>query len=254
MSVKSPKTPTSLRTISSPSRTKNISPVSKQYKLEWSNYLNGIRIVPSPSDALPRLVEQFGEPSFIDTSSDGVAIWKKRDLEPNWRIFSRIVLRDEFVLNTEQDEIKNRKILKYRIESKDLKEPELEVEYRKEEIDKSHYDFIKFYSDFYISEEMIGDVLMISKSVMYDRQKEQLIVRSNNYPRAIATFLLCAEIAKGDRTIEEVKENKLYKIYLSAVMSDETSVKKQNDFLKRYMDYLDQGYTQELGMKDVTET
>lgn len=111
----------------------------------------------APRKRYPDLVKEFGEPDLVVNRPGGVALWDDRDY------WTSIMLVDESV---------------------EHKEP------------KPHCDFL--YSDInvYVPDDVLPQVLQLSKSIWYDRLKKQLTARCHFMGANVATLWLAMKIVR----------------------------------------------------------
>ena len=123
-----------------------------------------------PSFEYRKLVKRFGKPNFINNNPKGAVIWKKfRPGNP----FVRIMVIDESVAHY--------------------------TPYK-------HYCYLYMTIKYDIDDENISTVLSCSESVMYDKLKSELTVRSNSLERAMMWLVLVHDINKGYIDVKNIRE------------------------------------------------
>lgn len=131
-----------------------------------------------------KLVEKFGEPSFINTSPYGSAVWKKfGKCSP----FARIMIVDEKVIHTKPH---------------------------------NHCDFIYVTIKYHIDPKKMRDVLSISDSIMYDKLKQEVTVRCNTLETAVATIVMVDGVHNDIITNSQVSGGLMYGDYMSNARKD----------------------------------
>ncbi len=162
--------------------------ISSDMKTEWlsTGKLN-------PADRLNDLIKVYGNPSVIDKSKGGIAIWDKKTLKKQNRCWDRIVIRDEQIPHNKP---------------------------------ASHIDFLYTTVDYNVPIKKLLEVLGLSDSIMYDQLKQQITVRCHYEKANISTLVLAMRIADGELTLKKVKADDLYKKY---IMSEDEKQLKDNE-------------------------
>jgi hypothetical protein len=137
--------------------------------LSYHSY-SGPRWGKGPKTAYCRLVKVLGKPHYINTNPKGVSIWKK--FTPDTP-FTRVMLIDESVAQF---------------------------------IPYKHYGYLYVTINYEIDEKNIGDVLSCSESVMYDKLKKELTVRSNSLENSMVWLVLVHHINKGEIDVSQIRE------------------------------------------------
>ena len=130
------------------------------------------------------LTDKYGEPSNIDKSKGGMAIWHRDKLKKT--CFNKIVILDESVAHC---------------------------------VPKPHRDFLYTYVKYEIPEDKVLDVTSLSGSVAYDPLKKTLRARCGSEEANIATLYLAVSIGNSKITLSEVQENELYKKTIESTVS-----------------------------------
>ena len=126
-----------------------------------------------------KISKRFGNPSFVNPSSGGVALWKQFGKESP---FVRIMIVDE---------------------KKPHKKP------------APHYDFIYATIKYHIDPKKMMDVRAISDSIMYDRLKEELTVGCRTLEANMATMVMVDLVHKDIITKSHVADGLTYKRYIN---------------------------------------
>ena len=121
------------------------------------------------------LYEEYGKPMILADQPGGIVVWKRPG-----EFLHEIVLKDESVQHLEP---------------------------------KPHCDFLYASVQVHIPDEALPAVLMLSKSVMYDRLKQVLTARCHFMGASVATLLLGLRIAERPK-----KADKLYSSYGEHIM------------------------------------
>lgn len=132
-----------------------------------------------------KLVKRLGSPDYVNSNPKGVSIWKKfSPCSP----FTRIMLIDEAV-------------------------PQF--------IPYKHYGFLYVTINYEIDKEMIEPILSCSESVMYDKLKRELTVRSNSLENAMVWLILIHDINKEKISQSQIQDEIKSRSSLAHCKSDE---------------------------------
>lgn len=140
------------------------------YFTKWTSEHNG----ESARIALPTIVQQLGYPSQIDPRAKGGAIWFENTLRDHGIIcFNMVLILDEAIPTEEP---------------------------------VPHATFLYIWSPLRIPFEYatkaywerLGQLLQLSKSITYDRVKEEICVRTNSLGAGKATIMLAQQVAEGN--------------------------------------------------------
>lgn len=149
------------------------------------------------SDAVAYLAvatNKWGPPDNISKNKGGIAIWSRNKLKNT--CFEQIELRDESVPHC---------------------------------VPLPHRDFLYTYIKYDIHPDRFSDVLSLSGSVSYDPLKKLLSARCGSNEANIATLYLATEIASGNRNIDDIQKNKLYKKTIVSTSNKENVNKLYNN-------------------------
>lgn len=137
----------------------------------------------------------YGQPSAVDPSSDGLAIWKADKLANG--CLNRIEVRDEAILHN---------------------------------IPTNHYDFVYAFVGYDLAASRFLDVTSLSGSIGYDQTRKELWARCGNIEAAIATLALATQIGEGYISLNYANANELLGHYLTA-SQDPNQAMRLNDLL-----------------------
>ncbi len=146
-----------------------------------------------PKQRLSETIVKYGKPTAIINARGGMAYWHKPSLKPSLKHTSKsynypdtcyewLMIKDEDIPHT------------YPV---------------------AHSDF--FYGSVVIDipDDKLLDVLLISKSMWYDRLTKQLIARCHFEEAIVGSLLLGVRVAKGTLTLEAIERDDLYKKYMA---------------------------------------
>ena len=131
-----------------------------------------------PKKEYHKLVSKFGNPSFLNPSPDGAAVWKRFRSECP---FIRLMIIDENVPH---------------------------------DLPSKHCDYIYTTINYYIDPKKLMDVLAISDSIMYDKLKEELTVRCHSLEVNMAILVLIDKVHKDIITQNQMADGFTYKQYI----------------------------------------
>ena len=121
------------------------------------------------------LVLKYGQPSTVDTSRGGSAIWKRERLINT--VFQRIELRDELVPHC---------------------------------IPTNHYDFISATVNYDVSPSKFLDINSVTGGITYDPLKKELTSRGNSMNENIVALALAIQIVEDQLSLPYAQANGLY--------------------------------------------
>lgn len=153
-------------------------------ELEWEDRLEEDYGNTNPVQGYIPLVDEFGTPTSIDTQRKGMAYWNRRTLRARGDLLlQRVEVYDEMVVHST---------------------PTL------------HYDYVYAYIKLSIPSSRVCQVLAISPTITYDPLKQWLRIRCRYMGAIYAIMLLCAYVARGELTIEDIEQRALYTEYVLA--------------------------------------
>lgn len=176
------------------------------YFTKWTSQYNG----ESAREALPAVAQQLGYPSQLDPRAEGGAIWFKNTLRDHGVVcFNMVLLLDEAIPHEEPT---------------------------------PHAGFLYVWAplkipfDFGTESywERVGQILKLSKSITYDRLKEEICVRCNSLGAVKATIMLAQRIANGDVSLLVVETYQVLKKLIEATNPKSPSYNPQAEH--NYMD------------------
>lgn len=135
------------------------------------------------SDYVHFVANKFGQPSAVDPTKNGIAIWK-RELLGN-TCLNRIEVRDEAVPHAMM----------------------------------RHLDYVYVFVDYEISEARQMDIYSVTNNVGYDKTKKQLWARCSTVEGCIGILALCTQIGNTSITPLFAKANEMLQQYLIASQS-----------------------------------
>jgi hypothetical protein len=132
-----------------------------------------------PKKEYHKIVTRFGNPSFVNSTPNGAAVWKifKKDCP-----FVRLMVVDESVPH---------------------------------DTPGSHCDYTYTTINYYIDPKKLMDVLAISDSLMYDKLKEELTSRCSTLEANMAILVLADKVHKSIITNSQVADGITYKKYIA---------------------------------------
>ena len=145
--------------------------IQAKYNLNWNSLQAASAIVP--------LIMKYGEPSTVDSSRGGSAVWKSDRLIGT--IFTRIELRDESVPHCTP---------------------------------MSHYDFIYGYINYDVSPSKFLDISSIMGGISYDKLKKELRARGGCMEEVLVALAIATQIGEGQLSLQYVQANELYKQWI----------------------------------------
>lgn len=150
----------------------------------------------SPGLTLPSLLLELGPPDTINTSAGGYAIWTKGTLHSRGKCWNRVELWDEQVTHND------------------------------------HNDFL--YTEYHlrVPSELVPNILSLSDTIMYDKLKEVLIVRSNKLNKNTAITLLAMYVSTTRMSLRQAR------VQLPQYISQSNDINKLHQFNKELCDYL----------------
>ena len=110
---------------------------------------------PGPKAEYPKIVKEFGEPTYVSNVPGGVAVWKSPEF------FTELFLMDESILHTSP---------------------------------QNHCDFFYATINVYIPPDILCTVLKLSESIYYDQLKKELTARCHFMGANVATLYLALMI------------------------------------------------------------
>lgn len=125
------------------------------------------------------LATKYGQPSAVDPSVGGIAIWKKDKLMNT--CLDRIEVRDEAIPHCHP---------------------------------ANHTDYIYAYVNYEVAPSKTLEVMGISGTLSYDSLKKQLRARCGSIEACIATLTLATQVGEGSISLNYVQANDLYMHYL----------------------------------------
>lgn len=140
----------------------------------------------SASDYVHVVATKYGQPSAIDPTPGGMAIWKRDKL-----------------MNTCID----------RIEVKDEAIPHCHP--------TNHLDFVYASVNYDVAPSKFLEVTSLSGNITYDPNKKQLTARCGTIEAAIASLALATQIGEGHISLNYAQANELYPHYLVATQDPE---------------------------------
>lgn len=149
----------------------------------------------SASDYLQILAIKYGQPSAVDPSGGGLAIWKWDKLANG--CLTRIELRDEAVLHRQP---------------------------------VNHFDYVYAFVPYSVPSGRLDDIERLSGTIMYDSMKKELSARCGTIEAAIATLALATQILEGTISLNYAHANNLLNHYLTA-SQDPYQAMRLNDLL-----------------------
>jgi len=138
------------------------------------------------SDYVDILALKYGQPSSLDQTVGGIAIWKRDRL-----------------MNTCLD----------RIEVKDEAIPHCHP--------TNHLDFVYGYVNYDVSPSKFVEVTSLSGTIGYDALKKQLWARCGTIESVIATLALATQVGEGDISLNYAQANELLPHYLMSTKDPE---------------------------------
>lgn len=149
----------------------------------------------SATDYVHILAIKYGQPSVIDPTPKGLAIWKSDKLMNT--CIDRIEVRDEAVPHC---------------------------------IPGNHIDYVYAYVNYDIPQSKFVDITGVSNTIGYDQARKQLWVRCGTIEACIATLALATQVGEGVISINYARTNQLYPSYLVA-SQDENQSERLYDLL-----------------------
>ena len=140
----------------------------------------------SASDYVHILASKYGQPSAVDPTPNGMAIWKSDKLMNT--CLDRIEVRDEIIPHS---------------------------------IPNNHFDYVYAWINYSVSPQKYMDVMNLSETIGYDASKKQVWARCNTIEAAIATLALVTQIGEDHINLNYAKTNDLYSHYLIATEDSE---------------------------------
>lgn len=131
-----------------------------------------------PKKEYHKIVSRFGNPTFLNSNPNGVAVWERFRKECP---FIRLMVVDENVPH---------------------------------DLPKKHCDYIYTTINYYIDPKKLMDVLTISDSIMYDKLKEELTTRCQTLEANMATLVLVDKVHKDIITQPQIADGLTYKRYI----------------------------------------
>lgn len=127
------------------------------------------------------MAEKYGQPSAVDPTPGGIAIWKRDRLANT--CLDRIEVRDEAIPHC---------------------------------VPTNHLDFVYAFVNYEIAPSKFADVTGLSSTIGYDYAKKQLWARCGTIDAAIATLALATQIGEGAIALNYALSNHLYSQYLNS--------------------------------------
>jgi hypothetical protein len=124
---------------------------------------------------------KFGQPSAVDPSPHGIAIWNRDKLAAG--CLDRIEIRDEAIPHCHPE---------------------------------NHFDYVYGFITYNVPQSRFLDVTNLTENVGYDAGKKQLWARCSTIEAVIATLALITQIAQGFISLNYAEANNLYNHYLTA--------------------------------------
>lgn len=140
----------------------------------------------SASDYIHILAVKYGQPSAVDPTPGGIAIWKKDKLMNT--CLERVEIRDEAVPHCHPT---------------------------------NHLDFVYAYVNYDVVPSKYLEVSSLSGSIGYDKLKKQLWARCGTIDAVVASLALATQIGEGHVTLNYAKVNELLPHYLEATQDVE---------------------------------
>lgn len=147
----------------------NISGCAAQPGKKWVKWRTG------PRKQVKLIKKLYGNPTHINSSPNGVAVWGKKALANT--PFTRIMIIDEAVPHNDPT---------------------------------THCDFLYATIKTVIDRDLLSDIFLISESIMYDQLKQELTVRCGHLSAVVATLALCLQVSNNQLTYTEILSKDLY--------------------------------------------
>lgn len=135
----------------------------------------------SATDYVHILATRFGQPSAVDPTPGGLAIWKLDKLQNT--CIDRIEIRDEAVPHC---------------------------------VPGNHLDFVYAFVNYDVNQSKYMEVVGLSDTIGYDHTKKQLWARCGTIDAVIATLALATQVGEGAISLNYAKSNDLVHHYLVA--------------------------------------
>ncbi len=184
-------------------------------KIQWihtEEYLRNINgNMPDPSinpvTRLKDVINEFGQPDFLDPRPKGMAVWTEETLKQRGKIWQSILLIDEAWIHNSP---------------------------------APHYDFLYTCYRHEVPKDKVCDVIGVSDSIKYDKLKHELTARCHFMGADIATLALAVKVSNGEMSLNEAIKN--YGPYIMSTMPgmlgyDKNSAQKFIDFLSQNKEY-----------------
>lgn len=133
------------------------------------------------TDYVHILAVKYGQPSAMDPTPGGIAIWKRDKLMNT--CLDRIEVRDEAIPHCHPVD---------------------------------HLDFVYAYINYSVAPSKTLEVLSLSGTLGYDALKKQLHARCGTIEAVIATLALATQIGEGSMSLNYAQANELFSHYVAA--------------------------------------
>lgn len=121
-----------------------------------------------PANRYSEIVQEFGDPTVLADEPNGWALWKNPDY------FEEIILRDESITHVSP---------------------------------KTHCDYLYVTVKVHIPDEKLLDVMKISDTLTYDRQKQELTCKCQSVPMCVAGLYMAMRVVDNGFLISQVQSD-----------------------------------------------
>lgn len=145
-------------------------------RLDWigKGYPDGKHGDYNPKDRYKDVVNEFGEPDYVQSKRGGMAIWSDSTLKSRGHCWDQVLMLDEQIPHEKPG---------------------------------PHVDFLYSWYSLYVPDDKVNDVRDISESITYDPLKRQVRGRCHFMGANAATVLLAKRVATGEMSIKDAKDN-----------------------------------------------